>query len=213
MIHHHIVNVAAALSMSYYCKLSWERYRDISSRFGKLHQSSGGIPLYLLICVCGSDKQRGITQTQDQDGWICIGNTHVNVTFRQSPIDLLSPHVSKPMSNNTSLVPIEEILPGSIPGSPLEQFKYFSMHSLVPPVCQRTSKVCCFYQNMVILCVRGKEFAGPSKRIQETSKTLFYFFKKNMVNSQKLMTPKPEALLLVGTIPSIIRRWWKDLMT
>jgi hypothetical protein len=66
---------------------------------------------------------------------------------------------------------------------------------------------------MVILCVRGKEFAGPSKRIQETSKTLFYFFKKNMVNSQKLMTPKPEALLLVGTIPSIIRRWWKDLMT
>jgi hypothetical protein len=151
MIHHHIVNVAAALSMSYYCKLSWERYRDISSRFGKLHQSSGGIPLYLLICVCGSDKQRGITQTQDQDGWICIGNTHVNVTFRQSPIDLLSPHVSKPMSNNTSLVPIEEILPGSIPGSPLEQFKYFSMHSLVPPVCQRTSKVCCFYQNMVIL--------------------------------------------------------------
>lgn len=125
------------------------------------------------------------------------------MTFRQSPIDLLSPLVSKPMSNNTSLVPIEEKLPGRIPGSPLEQFKYFSMHSLV----------CCFYQNMVILCVRGKEFAGPSKRIQETSKTLFYFFKQIMVNSQKLMTPKSEALLLVGTIPSIIRGWWKDVMS
>jgi hypothetical protein len=36
---------------------------------------------------------------------------------------------------------------------------------------------------------------------------------KKIWHSQKLMTPKPEALLLVGTIPSIIRRWWKDLMT
>ena len=34
-----------------------------------------------------------------------------------------------------------------------------------------------------------------------------------MVNSQKLMTPKSEALLLVGTIPSIIRGWWKDVMS
>lgn len=198
MIHHHIVNVAAALSMSYYCKLSWERYRDISSRFGKLHQSSGGIPLlYHLICVCGSDKQRGITQTQDQDGWICIGNMHVNVTFRQSPIDLLSPLVSKPMSNNTSLVPIEEILPGRIPGSPLEQFKYFSMHSLVPPVCQRTSKVCCFYQNMVILCVRGKEFAGPSKLIQGLPKHSSTSLKNlwSIVKNSWLRSPKPCCLL------------------